>query len=242
MLNYNQTLDNLLEQYDSISDGIDKVKPEPIFLEAPEDESENIIQSPINEEVVVVQTHHSDNNQVLDSIYNLRASYSLSFPVNTGFREYQMEYDWGHHLEVKIHRNWDSFFLGLSLGFKAFENKQLSMPYTVGSMELPADGSNQSLFTSLSIGIEHFLNNRTFITGSAGLGFGKAWDEISVGGVDIFDDSDYFFYGMLQLGIGYALDDSYSLLAFYQFDAQGSRSHFEAQYFNQIGLGLGIHY
>jgi hypothetical protein len=76
--------------------------------------------------------------------------------------------------------------VGFSIGAKIFKNKNLSMPYTVGSMELPADGANRSVFTSLLIGTEHYLNNHTFVIASAGLGFGKAWDEIEVGGIQNF--------------------------------------------------------
>lgn len=250
VVNLNRNLANLLNKYDSLSDDINKSKPEPIYHEEVSVETKNSNQNSTSGKTItekpkdpkLFEVQHSKDDAIIDSLYNLSTSYSLSFPVDTDFREYQMEYDWGHHLEGKLYRNWDSFFVGLSIGFKTFENHQLRMPYTVGSMVLPAEGSNLSVFTSLSIGTEHFLNNSTFITGSAGLGFGKAWDEIKVGGVHIFDDSDYFLYGMLQLGIGYVFNESYSLLAFYQFDAQGSRNHFETQYFNQIGLGLGIHY
>jgi len=176
------------------------------------------------------------------SAYNFRFSYALSFPTDTDFREYQMEYEWGHHLEAKFYRKWEKFFFGLSLGSKIFQNKSLTIPYSPGRLELPASGSNYSVFSSITVGIDHFLNNNTFITGSVGLGAGMAWDEIEMGGVEIFSDNDYFLYAMAQFGIGYAFNERFSMLFYYQLDAQGSRNYFDTQFFQQLGLSAGIHF
>jgi hypothetical protein len=193
--------------------------------------SPNSLEEPINYDV---SAKHSN--------YKLSCSYAFSFPLETAFREYHMDYEVGHHLELKFSRMWDDFFLGLSLGSKIFENENLKMPYSPGRLELPASGSNYSLFSNVSVGIEHFLNNNLFLTGSAGIGFGIAWDKIEVGGIRIFSDNDYFLYGMAQFGMGYAFNDLFSLLAYYQFDAQGSRNYYDNQYFHQVGVSAGFYF
>lgn len=180
--------------------------------------------------------------EVEASAYNLRFSYALSFPTKTDFREYQMEYEWGHHLEAKFYRKWENLFLGFSLGSKIFENENLTIPYSPGRLELPASGSNYSVFSSITAGIEHYLSNNTFITASVGIGTGIAWDEIEMGGIEIFSDKDYFFYGMTQLGMGYAFNKRFSMLVFYQLDAQGSRNYYDTQFFHQVGVSAGVHF
>ena len=132
-----------------------------------------------------ISTHEDDSHEYYSSsnmeitesrglVYNFRFSYALSFPTDTDFREYQMEYEWGHHLEAKFYRKWENFFLGFSLGSKIFENEGMTMPYAPGRLEIPASGSNYSVFSSITAGIEHFLNNNIFITSSVGLGVGIA--------------------------------------------------------------------
>ncbi len=173
---------------------------------------------------------------------SLRTYYGALFPMETDFMNYQVDYEWGHHLEARISNHWETFFIAGSVGTKIFRTDKFTMPYSPGNLIMPAQGLNYSVFSSLTVGFEHYLSEKTFITSSVGIGAGWAWDKIKVGDVTMWEENDPFLYGMFQAGLGYRLFNSLSALIYYQFDGYGKRNHFDTQYFNQVGVSLGLHF
>ena len=174
--------------------------------------------------------------------YSFRGFYASTFPMATDFRDHQVEYEWGHHTEGRLTYHWNKFFLGGSVGAKVFRTDKFTTPYSPGHLILPAKGLNYSIFTNLSLGFEHYLSEKTYFTSTLGLGAGWAWDKIQIDNTQLWKENDLFLYGMFQLGVGYRMYDSFSALVFYQLDGYGKRSHFDAQFFNQVGASLGIHF
>jgi len=173
---------------------------------------------------------------------SLRAFYAVTFPMATDFRNHEVEYEWGHHTEVRLTHHWNKFFLGGSMGGKVFRTDKFITPYSPGHLFLPAKGVNYSIFSNISLGFEHYLSEKTYLTSSLGLGAGWAWDKIKIDNTQIWKENDPFLYGMFQLGVGYRMFDSLSALVFYQLDGYGKRSHFDTQLFNQVGASLSIHF
>ena len=177
--------------------------------------------------------------------YSIRGYYAVLFPTQTDFLGNEVEYDWGHHAEARFARHWNKFFIGGSLGTKIFETDRFHYPDPLLSplkYNMPAKGLNYSIFSSVSLGLEHYFNEKTFITSSLGIGVGWAWDKIKVEDVTIWEENDPFVYGMFQVGLGYRLFNRFSALLYYQLDGYGKRNDFDTQYFNQVGASVGIHF
>ena len=177
--------------------------------------------------------------------YSIRGYYAVLFPTQTDFLNNQIDYNWGHHAEARFSRHWNKFFIGASMGTKIFKTDRFHYPYPLlapAKYNKPAKGLNYSIFSSVSLGLEHYFNEKTFITSSLGIGVGWAWDKIKVEDVTMWEENDPFVYGMFQVGLGYRLSHSFSALLYYQLDGYGKRNDFDAQYFNQVGASLGIHF
>jgi len=177
--------------------------------------------------------------------YSIRGYYAVLFPTKTDLLSNDVEYDWGHHAEARFSRHWNKFFIGGSLGTKIFKTDRFHYPDPLlapAKYNMPAKGLNYSIFSSVSLGLEHYFNEKTFITSSLGIGAGWAWDKIKVEDVTMWEESESFIYGMFQVGLGYRLFNSFSALLYYQLDGYGKRNHFDTQYFNQVGASLGINF
>jgi hypothetical protein len=177
--------------------------------------------------------------------YSIRGYYAVLFPTQTDLFSNDVEYDWGHHAEARFARHWNKFFIGASMGTKIFKTDRFHYPDPLlapAKYNMPAKGLNYSIFSSVSLGLEHYFNEKTFITSSLGIGAGWAWDKIKTENVTMWEENDSFIYGMFQVGLGYRLFNSFSALLYYQLDGYGKRNDFDAQYFNQVGASVGIHF
>ena len=165
-------------------------------------------------------------------------SYSLCIPSHVDFKSYRMHYDIGHCFDFHYKRKLEYFHAGISAGTKILRLSELSMPWTVGRLEIPSHGYSYSFNISGNLGVEKNISDYCFLTANVGLGAGISWDNIKMGSTLLYDKDSEFLYGSINLGLGYRFSEQTTSLIFYKFDGYSSRNHFDDQFFNQIGGSL----
>jgi len=223
------------------------VHPDPHIETGSDDFQDQIILDKVNEsspDGVAVA-----NEEIIYSEQNknsFRFSYAICIPHDTGYGNYNLEYETGHSIGLNYNRDYESFFWGIKLGVKVFENKKMTniptwLPQNFQSILSNPKGNNYSTNLSLLAGIKHDLTEKLYLQGNLGVGISYSWDEIQLGSTTV-EYNEANFYGACNLGVGLRFSELTSLLLFYQIDAHGDSGNLESRVFSQVGLNLGIHY
>ena len=201
-----------------------------------DNESSSDSEAVANEEII-----YSEQNK-----NSFRFSYAICIPHDTGYGNYNLEYDTGHSIGLSYNRDYESFFWGIQLGVKVFENKKMTniptwLPQNYQSILSNPKGNNYSTNLSLLAGIKHDLTQKLYFQGNLGVGISYSSDQIKLGSIRVnYDETN--FYGALAAGIGIQFSELMSLLLFYEIDAHGDSGRIDNRVFSQVGLNLGIHY